>query len=194
MSLSDPTYKVLVVSSSRKVGESVISRLPEGRYAPVTLAMSVDDARALLPDGGYDAVIINSARGALKAEAFASEICESSSAGVILLLSRDDFASVTDRVAPMGIMTLEKPLSDACFLNSVAFLCGTRERMRRLEMRTASAEEKMEEVKTVNRAKWLLVDQLKMTEPSAHRYIEKTAMDRCVSKREIAEIIIRTYR
>ena len=69
-----------------------------------------------------------------------------------------------------------------------------RERMRNLEIRTVSVEEKMEEVKVVNRAKWLLIDQLKMTEPSAHRYIEKTAMDRCVSKREIAEIIIRTYR
>ena len=43
------------------------------------------------------------------------------------------------------------------------------------------------------RAKWLLVSELKMTEPNAHHYIEKQAMDRCVSKREIAEEIIKTY-
>ena len=91
-------------------------------------------------------------------------------------------------------MTLEKPLGKGEFLRALTFLCGVRNRMRSLEMRTASVEEKMEEVKIVNRAKWLLIDQLKMTEPSAHRYIEKTAMDRCISKREIAEIIIRTYR
>ena len=33
-----------------------------------------------------------------------------------------------------------------------------------------------------------------MTEPDAHRYIEKTAMDTCKPKREIAESIIKTYK
>ena len=51
----------------------------------------------------------------------------------------------------------------------------------------------MKEIRIVNRAKWLLVSELKMTEPDAHRYIEKQAMDRCVSKRQIAEEIIKTY-
>lgn len=194
MELSGPTYKVLVVSSSNKVGESIVSRLPEDLYSPVTLASSVADARMLLPDGGYDIVIINSPRTSGPAERFASEICEKSCAGVLLLLTGEDFVPVSERVAPFGVMTLEKPISDRLLLCELAFLRGMRERMRNLEIRTASVEEKMEEVKVVNRAKWLLIDQLKMTEPSAHRYIEKTAMDRCVSKREIAEIIIRTYR
>ena len=32
-----------------------------------------------------------------------------------------------------------------------------------------------------------------MTEPEAHRYIEKQAMDRCVTRQTIAEEIIKTY-
>ena len=51
----------------------------------------------------------------------------------------------------------------------------------------------MQEIRIVNRAKWLLITELKMTETDAHRYIEKQAMDRCVSKKEIAEEIIKTY-
>ena len=51
----------------------------------------------------------------------------------------------------------------------------------------------MEEIRLVNRAKWLLISELKMDEPQAHRYIEKQAMDMCVSKRRVAEEIIRTY-
>ena len=51
----------------------------------------------------------------------------------------------------------------------------------------------MEEIRLVNRAKWLLIDELKMSEPDTHRYIEKQAMDLCVSKREVAEEIIKTY-
>ena len=32
-----------------------------------------------------------------------------------------------------------------------------------------------------------------MSEEEAHRYIEKQAMDRCTTRREIAESILRTY-
>ena len=63
-----------------------------------------------------------------------------------------------------------------------------------MEKKTASIEEKMEEIRLVNRAKWLLIGQLKMTETEAHRYIEKQAMDRCVTRREIAESILSTYK
>ena len=51
----------------------------------------------------------------------------------------------------------------------------------------------MAEIRIVNRAKWLLISELKMKEPEAHRYIEKQSMDRCVSKRIVAEEIIKTY-
>lgn len=51
----------------------------------------------------------------------------------------------------------------------------------------------MEEIRIVNRAKWILISEIKMDEADAHRYIEKQAMDRCVSKREVAESIIKTY-
>ena len=53
-------------------------------------------------------------------------------------------------------------------------------------------EEKMEEIRLVNRAKWLLIGELNMTEQEAHRYIEKQAMDRCVSRKIIAEQILQT--
>ena len=55
-------------------------------------------------------------------------------------------------------------------------------------------EEKMEEIRLVNRAKWLLIEELNMTEQEAHRYIEKQAMDRCVTKRAVAEQILSTYK
>jgi response regulator NasT len=51
----------------------------------------------------------------------------------------------------------------------------------------------MEEIRIVNRAKWILINELSMSEPEAHRYIEKQAMDRCISKGQIAKEIINTY-
>ena len=51
----------------------------------------------------------------------------------------------------------------------------------------------MEEIRIIKRAKWLLISEKNMDDQKAHRYIEKQAMDRCLSKREIAEEIIRAY-
>ncbi len=72
-------------------------------------------------------------------------------------------------------------------------MAAARERLRSIETKSASLEDKMEEIRLVNRAKWLLISELKMTENEAHRYIEKQAMDRCVSRREVASEIFKTY-
>ena len=58
----------------------------------------------------------------------------------------------------------------------------------------ALKEKKIEEIRLVNRAKWLLIECLGMKESDAHRYIEKQAMDLRISKSEMAENIIRTYK
>ena len=72
-------------------------------------------------------------------------------------------------------------------------MSSARERLRKSEKKTLSIEEKMEEIRIVNRAKWILIRELKLDEPEAHRYIEKQTMDRCISKRIVAEEIIKTY-
>lgn len=51
----------------------------------------------------------------------------------------------------------------------------------------------MDEIRIVNRAKWVLITQLKMDEAQAHHYIERQAMDTRTSRREVAESVIKTY-
>ncbi len=51
----------------------------------------------------------------------------------------------------------------------------------------------VEEVRLMNRAKLILIKMRGMTEAEAHRFIIKTAMDRCVKKRAVAEDIIRYH-
>ena len=111
----------------------------------------------------------------------------------MLLVKAEHYPDVNARVSPYGVLTLSKPTTAQMITQSLVLLCGTRERLRRMEQKTASIEEKMEEIRLVNRAKWLLIEQLRMTESEAHRYIEKQAMDRCVTKRSIAENIISMY-
>ena len=111
-----------------------------------------------------------------------------------LLLVRSDFYDeIFEKVSKHGVFTLHKPLSNSTFELALEWMESARERLRALEKKTLSFEEKMEEIRIVNRAKWLLISELKMDEPTAHRHIEKQAMDRCLPKREIAEEIITKY-
>jgi response regulator NasT len=71
-------------------------------------------------------------------------------------------------------------------------LCSVRERLRRTEEKQISVEKKIEEMRLVNRAKWLLIERLHMTEADAHEYIRRQAMDRRVTQRDAAEDITRT--
>ena len=100
---------------------------------------------------------------------------------------------VFDKVVDHGVFALAKPVSVPLLSSALGWMASARERLKKMEEKSLSFEEKMEEIRIVNRAKWLLISSLGMDEPQAHRTIEKQAMDRCVSKKKVAEEIISTY-
>ena len=111
-----------------------------------------------------------------------------------MLVKNEIYEEIRAKVTPYGVFTLPKPLSSVSVTRGIDWLAPAREILRKLEKKTVSIEEKMEEIRLVNRAKWLLIDHLKMTEPDAHRYIEKQAMDRCVNRRTVASEILAAYK
>lgn len=187
-------YAVLLVSRSSKVVDLLSRVLPPKRYSRVVRVSDAAAARERLAQEHFDIAMINDPLPDLPGADLACAICENSGVGVLLLVKAEDFPEVNRRVSPHGVLTLPKPTSETMIAQSLMLLCGTRERLRRLEERAVSMEEKMVEIRIVNRAKCLLIEQLRMTEEEAHRYIEKQAMDRCVTKRTVAENILSTYK
>ena len=76
---------------------------------------------------------------------------------------------------------------------AIKLLTAMSSKLGKMEKRNRTLQEKMEDIRAVNRAKWLLIENLKMTEKDAHYYVEKQAMDTRLSRKEVAENIIRTY-
>ena len=103
------------------------------------------------------------------------------------------FEQVVYAAEPYGILTASKPIPRQALYRIVKLSAATRRRLQRLERRNESLKEKMNEIRIVNRAKWILIRERGMDEEEAHRYIEKTAMDTRSARKEIAEEIIRTY-
>ena len=194
MEFTERRYSVLLVSSSPKFNESMPALLPESRFYPVTAVSDVSSARRRLLENKYDIVIINTPLPDDFGTRLALYICENSGAGVLLLVKAEHYPDINGRVSQFGVLVLPKPTTSQAASQSLQLLCGTRERLRRMEQKTASIEEKMEEIRIINRAKLLLMEQLKMTEKEAHRFIEKQAMDRCVTRITIAQSILSTYK
>ena len=95
------------------------------------------------------------------------------------------------QVEDYGIVTLARPTTRQDLYTSVKMLSAVQMKIKKLEKEMRRLKERLQEQQTIDRAKWVLVDQRKMSEPDAHRYIEKSAMDRCVRKIRIAEEILR---
>lgn len=186
-------YSVLVVSAAKNFNDAMLAMLPEAKYSPVHIVASVSAAGRALTERSFDFVIINSPLPDDIGTRFAIDACEARNTVVLLMVRAELHADIYEKVAEHGVFTLPKPTSKPTLHMALAWMSSARERLRKSEKKTLSIEDKMEEIRIVNRAKWLLIRELKMEEPEAHRYIEKQAMDRCVTRREVAEEIVKTY-
>ena len=193
MSLKERIYSILIVSATDSFTSAFGDLLPEARYSPVNTVTSISVAKRVLAEKTYDFVIINAPLPDDAGTRFAIDTCTTKQSAVLLLVKNDIHAGIHDRVAEYGVFTLPKPISKVTMTHALNWLESARERLRQFEKKTISIEDKMAEIRLVNKAKWLLISELKMSEPDAHRYVEKQAMDRCVSRRCIAEEIIKTY-
>ena len=97
------------------------------------------------------------------------------------------------KVVGYGVLTLSKPTNSRMIAQNLRILCAPENGCVKCK-KAGNGQEKIEEIRLVNRAKWLLIECLSMTESEAHHYIEKQAMDERISKREVAENIIKTYK
>lgn len=193
MSLEERDYSVLVVSAAEKFNTVISELLAESGYRQIRFESGVSAARRTFSENSFDFVIINSPLPDDVGLRFAIDVSASGSAVALLVVRSDIFEETNEKVYRHGVYSIPKPMSRPIIEMALKWMASSRERLRKSEKKTLSIEEKMEEIRIVNRAKWLLISELKMDEPGAHRYIEKQAMDRCVTRREIADEIIKTY-
>lgn len=193
MGLKVQVYSVLIVSASEKFTSAILSLLPEASYSPVVIAASVGEAERDKNQRDFDFIFINSPLPDDAGLRFAIDCCRTGGAVTVLFTAAALYEQALARVAEHGVFVLPRPVPRDAILRGLNWMTAARERLRSYEKKTRPIEEKMEEIRLVNRAKWLLISELKMSEPDAHRYITRQSMDRCVSKREVAEEIIRLY-
>ena len=193
MELQERVYSVLIVSASEKFQSGLRSLLPESAYSPIATAASVGAAERARTGQDFDFVFVNSPLPDDAGIRFAIDCCRAGGTVVLLFAAAALYDSIQSRVEKHGVFVLPRPVPRDAILRGLNWMAAARERLRSYEKKVQPVEEKMEEIRLVNRAKWLLISELKMSEPDAHHYITHQAMDRCCSKRTVAEEIIRLY-
>ena len=182
---------VLIVSGSEK-GIEYFEELAGPSFSQIVHAQSAAQAAELVMHTPFDVVIVNAPLADELGDGFAVRCTENSYASVLLLI-KAELADTAAAAENAGVLVLTKPAGKGAIQSAVKLACAVGRRLFKAQSKADTLKSKMDELKTVNRAKWLLIGKLGMNEADAHRYIEKLAMDTRQTRREIAESVIKTY-
>lgn len=190
---AERVYSVLIVSAAEKVNNALLPFFRGGSFEPVTVVDTIAKAQRRLSDRDYDLVLINAPLPDDFGRKFAVDVCTESDSVVAIIVRSEMYDEISTSMTPKGVMVVMRPLEEDRIGELIGVMCSFRERLKKVRKKTMSLEDKMEEIRLVNRAKWALIKACHMTEEDAHRYIQKQAMDMCLSKKETAENILKTY-
>ncbi len=187
---TDRINSILIVSGSEQFAALFQKVLSRKGLLTVDISRSAASARRRVMERSYNIVVINAPLQEEFGHDLALDLSEKGSSSVLMAVPSEVYDTVLENVTDYGVLVLSKPLSGNLADKAVRFLMAEQKRLARLEKRVRTVEEKMEELRIVSKAKLLLIEQKKMTEEEAHRYIGKQAMDHGLSRKRIAEQIL----
>ena len=154
---------------------------------------SCGEARRLLLERNFDLVIINAPLRDESGESLARHIAVQGVAQVILVVASEYFDAISAICENDGVLTISKPINKAVLWSALKLTRATGSRLKRVQAENSKLKQKIEDIRIVDRAKCILISYLNMNEQEAHRYIEKQAMDMRLTKRIVAEGILKIY-
>lgn len=183
----------IIISGSQKANALLTELLHAASIDNITIQTNAGNARRLLVNKQFDICIINAPLLDETGEELALDIIVQGCTEVLLLVKSEHYEEISHRMEQEGVMTLPKPFSKQLLWNTIKLANATHNRIIRIQKERSKLLQKMEDIRIIDRAKCLLISNFSMQEQEAHRYIEKTAMDMRMTKREVAEEVLRLY-
>lgn len=182
------THSVLVVTKDTKIS-SLVSMMLVPPMFELSVCNDFNEARRKCGERNFNIVLVDFADG--EGTDFSIDISDSLST-VLLLAPAQHFDQISYKVEPYGVLTLTSPFDQFYFYNMIKIAIAVQYKVQALSSQTTKLKEKMDEIRLVNRAKLLLMQNKNMTEQEAHRYIEKEAMDTGAKKTAVSSLIVST--
>lgn len=183
----------LIISQAEKTNSALTGILQAASIANITTLKNAGEARRFLIEKDFDLCIVNTPLPDEFGETLARHIASQGVSQVILLVRAEILDEITEKVEDYGVITLGKPISKELFWHALKLTRATHRKITAVQKENQKLIQKIEDIRIIDRAKCILVAHLAMSEPEAHRHIEKQAMDMRMTRREVAQDILKTY-
>ncbi len=186
--------RAIIISAPSELIASIEQAARIEGFSSLAVISGGSEARRLIKgESEPDLIIINSPLPDEFGHELAETAAEETAAGIILISPSDIADELADRLSDYGVTVLARPVSREELSRSIRLIAASRTRMSGLKKETPVILGRIDEIRVISRAKTVLMKYLRFTEPQAHRYIEKQAMNNRQTRREVAEHIIAQY-
>ena len=182
--------RILIAEDEALIRTDLAEMLAEQGYEVVGQASDGQQAVALAeqlrPDLAIFDVKMPVMDGLAAAEAVGNQrICP------VIMLTAFSQKELVERARDAGVMAyVVKPFSASDVLPAIEVAASRWAELKALESEVADLGERLETRKAVEKAKGVLMKKLKISEAEAFRWIQKTAMDRRMGMREVADAVV----
>ena len=189
---SEPAaLRVVVAEDEALIRLDLVEMLGEEGYVVVGEAGDGEQAVRLAEELRPDLVMLDVKMPVLDGISAAERIAAARIAPVVMLTAFSQ-RELVERARDAGAMAyLVKPFTKGDLVPAIELAVSRYAEITTLEAEVADLEERFETRKRVERAKSLLQQAYSLSEADAFRWLQKSAMDRRLSMREVADVVIR---
>ena len=183
--------RALIVCDNEKGTSFYKSFLKENGYMDMMAVTSGPMAKRAILDYDFDICIINGPIGGASGEELSIDIAEKNICQVILFVKAERLEEISAQVEDYGVITVGKPINKQLFWQALKLAKVAQRRIGMAHKENEKLEKKLEDMKIISRAKILLMVEKNISEEEAHKLIEKQAMDRRMTRVEVAREIVK---
>jgi two-component system, response regulator PdtaR len=182
--------RILVAEDEALIRLDLAEMLTEAGYQVVGQASNGEQAVEMAKDLAPDLVIMDVKMPVMDGITAAEEIGAARICPVVMLTAFSQ-TELVERARDAGVMAyIVKPFTANDLAPAIDIARHRWTEVKALEQEVADLGQRLETRKSVDRAKGILMKKLKVNEAEAFRWIQKTAMDRRLGMREVAEAVI----
>ena len=182
--------RIVVAEDEALIRLDLAEMLAELGYDVVGQASDGEQAVTLVHEHRPDVVIMDVKMPVLDGISAAEQIGKERIAPVIMLTAFSQ-KELVERARDAGVMAyIVKPFTSSDVTPALDIALSRWAELKTLEAEIADLGDRLETRKAVDRAKGVLMTKLKISEADAFRWIQKTAMDRRMSMREVSDAVV----
>lgn len=185
--------KILIVSKTQKSIDILTLLLKSSGYINVQSVQSTAEARRIMSQTDFSLVIVNTPLSDEFGTDLSIDVTQISLSSVILIAKSEMVNDLSEKVENYGVIVMGNPINKTVFYQTLKLALASRRRIMSLQNKTTSFKEKIEEIRYIDKAKCILIKNKSLTEEQAHKFIEKTAMNNRLTRKEVAQNIINEF-